>query len=371
MPRPVQLVRIAMAGLLALATLEVSARVDDWITHGAPLWGSYDIERIYEYDSLGRRGKPNASYLKWKLNDQGFRGPNFETDKLTVATFGASETFGLYEAEDREYPRQLEEVLRQRLGSDAVQVANVAYPGITVGQSLLRLDETLDAVRPDLAVLYPSVAGYIEYPDNGEWRLGRAPAPSRIPPSRLAERVRELLKRSIPEWIQTTIRARQAEQASGDEDVWKTIPEGNVDGFRRDLDRFLDALAQRRIPVALVTHATRFGDAVRPEERFLLVAWRKFYPQLAEDGFLDMERRLNKVVREAARERGLPLIDAAREMPPGPEDFVEFVHFTDAGSHRMAKLIADGIEAPLAARLEQRSAGARVGNHNPAPKQLP
>ena len=62
MPRPVQLVRIALAAVLALVTLELSARVDDWISHDAPLLQDYDIERIYAFDELGRRGKPNGSY---------------------------------------------------------------------------------------------------------------------------------------------------------------------------------------------------------------------------------------------------------------------------------------------------------------------
>src|SRR5690606_20092414 len=106
------------------------------------------------FDELGRRGKPNARFQKWKLNSLGFRGPDLAPNKLTVGILGASEAFGLYEDEDNEFPRQLERLLRQRLG-DAVQVANLSYAGMSVGQALIRLDETLDAVRPDLLIVYP------------------------------------------------------------------------------------------------------------------------------------------------------------------------------------------------------------------------
>ncbi len=175
MPRPLQLARIAMASLLAVAALELCARIDDRYTYGAPMTGYFDIDTIYEFDELGRRGKPNAQYQKWKLNSLGFRGPDLSPDKLTVAVLGASEAFGLYEREDNEFPRQLERVLRQRL-DDAVQVANLSYAGMSVGQALIRLDETLDAVRPELLIVYPSVAAYIDPPR--QWRLGRASASS-------------------------------------------------------------------------------------------------------------------------------------------------------------------------------------------------
>ena len=39
--------------ILAALTIEVSARVDDWVSNGAPLLGRYDIETIYEYDENG------------------------------------------------------------------------------------------------------------------------------------------------------------------------------------------------------------------------------------------------------------------------------------------------------------------------------
>jgi len=345
MPRASHIARIVGAAALALVTLEVSARVDDYVTHGAPLTGYFDIQTIYEYDELGRRGKPNAQYLKWKLNSLGFRGPELEPGKLTVATLGASETFGMYESDNREFPRQLETILRERFG-DSVQVANVAYAGMSVGQALLRLDETLEAVEPDMLVVYPSVAAYADAP-KGEWRLGKRPQRSSFAIFRIEERVRDLLKNTIPDWLQTQIREMQADRSKQAEKGWQTLPEENVERFRRELDELVERTLATGAEVALVTHATRFGDRVRPEDEPFLIAWRKFYPQLAEDGFLDMERRLNAVVREIAQERGLPLVDAAEKMEPGAENFVEFVHFTDQGAHRLAELIAAGVEPTI------------------------
>src|SRR5690606_9134218 len=91
MSRPLQLARVSLSVLLAAAALEVCARIDDRYTYGAPMTGYFDIDTIYEFDELGRRGKPNAQYQKWKLNSLGFRGPDLAPDKLTVAVLGASE----------------------------------------------------------------------------------------------------------------------------------------------------------------------------------------------------------------------------------------------------------------------------------------
>jgi lysophospholipase L1-like esterase len=129
------------------------------------------------------------------------------------------------------------------------------------------------------------------------------------------------------------------------------------------LAELVDRTREQDVKVALVTHATRFGDSVVPEERPFLIAWRKFYPRLAEDAFLDMERRLNNVVRANAAERGLPLIDAAKEMEPGAKNFVEFVHFTDDGARRIAQIIADGIAPALAEHFHEHP--------DPAAKQVP
>ena len=87
-------------------------------------------------------------------------------------------------------------------------------------------------------------------------------------------------------------------------------PRGYLCNWRVNLESACSHIGYPAVKPVLVTHATRFGAAVRPDERPVLIACRKFHPDLAEDGFLDMERRLNAAVRELARERSLPLVDA-------------------------------------------------------------
>lgn len=102
----------------------------------------------------------------------------------------------------------------------------------------------------------------------------------------------------------------------------------------------------------LVTHGTYFGDQITPENRPMLVAWRRFYPELSEAGFLDMESRANQVIKQVARdEPGTVLVDIEGVVPPGPKHYADFVHFTDEGARLLAARLSTAIlAAPPAAK---------------------
>jgi lysophospholipase L1-like esterase len=344
-------IRIAIWLVIGGITLEICARVDDWISYGAPILGPYNLSRIYMYDDLGVRGKPGATYLKWKLNSLGYRGPDLRYDRTRVMCIGASETFGLYEEEDGEYPRRLEQELNRRIGREEVQVVNVAYPGMSLSATLRRLPEILGTVEPRVVTIYPSVAAYIDLralrPPSG--KNPRPPEPGFE--LRMKTRLETIAKQVVPESVQTELRAWQIRRASAPTNTLDRVPEENVARFKSDLTQLAKGLKARGVETFLMTHATRFGKSVKPEERPILVAWRKFYPMLKEDGFLDMEHRMNEAIREVAAEQGLPLIDVAEKMPPGPEYFVEFVHFTDRGAQTMAGIIANELVPVVAAEV--------------------
>src|ERR1039458_1163324 len=96
------------------------------------------------------------------------------------------------------------------------------------------------------------------------------------------------------------------------------LPEENVERFRENLTTLIGALRGHQVEPVLVTHATVFGATLSPRDRDLLTAWRKFYPMLREDGFIDMEQRMNRVIRETASREELTLIDPAHEIQHGP-----------------------------------------------------
>jgi hypothetical protein len=338
---------IALLGLLGLLTWEVLARVEDWWSQGASPWRPYTSQVLFRGSPVGRVGVPHARFGKWHMNGLGFRGEEPLPGRDTVLVFGASETFGQNESPGHEYPRLLAEELQRRFPG-RFDVQNAALPGIRVGRDAY-LRRAIGESHAAWVVIYPSPANYIgvERPFCGRPVEPFPSGPGWTDQVRIAGKPDQLAKRTVPEPMMTALRQAKIGWAVRREPVEPRVAEATIQVFRTDLECAVDeVLAQGALPL-LVTHATYFGDEVRPEDRPWLVAWRSFYPTLAEGGFLDLERRTNDVVRDVALRRGLPLFDAAREVPRGPGHFADFVHFTDEG----ARVMAQGVAGALAQRV--------------------
>src|SRR2546421_1824407 len=100
---------------LFVAVLEVCIRVEDRIKWNAPLTGLYSPALLTTADSVAWFNRPGAAFEKWHINRHGFRGPDLPLEKAPgvtrVAVLGSSETFGLYERPEMEYPAQLGRML--------------------------------------------------------------------------------------------------------------------------------------------------------------------------------------------------------------------------------------------------------------------
>jgi hypothetical protein len=337
--------RYLVCCVLFFSVWEVCARVDDYVEERAPLFGNYGMSTMLTHDDFGVIGRPYGRFGKWKLNALGYRGPDTHADTWKIICIGASETFGMGETAGMEYPRQLEHVLNARQPALHVEVVNVAYAGQSLGAFSHRIDKIVDRLAPRMAVLYPSFYGYINdatvgQPDPVDWV--REPQGFR---SRIEDKLLSSIDR-LPQWAENMrYRLHIWRGVRKAKVIMDTIPESHVDQFRSDLRSALDGLQQRHVCSVLVTHATFFGQSVEPNERYLLTAWRRFEPTLADDGYLDAERRLNAVIRQEARERHLTLVEAANVLS-GPENFTDWAHFTNKGANKMANLIADQVIAP-------------------------
>lgn len=333
--------------VIIVSVLEICARLDDVLSYRAPFWGAYNDQSLYTFDKIGKWGKPGARYERWQLNSLGYRGPELRPGTERIVCFGASETFGLYEAPNEEYPRQLERDLNKLAGRPAFQVVNAAYPGETLTTAILRVPEIVSQVHPSYALIYPALANYIAIAPRSAHPArpqSSVTLSDRVFELRIADRVRNLLKNVLPRVVQTKLRQLQIERETAHISVMKTLPEENVERFREDLTALIDTLRDHQVEPVLVTHATVFGSTLTPRDRYLLTAWRKFYPMLKEEGFIDMEKRLNVVMRETAVCKKLILIDAANEIPKRPEYFGDFAHFTTSGAEVMAADLTAGLK---------------------------
>jgi len=344
MIRPIRLGRALVAAILFAAGIEFWARVDDYVTYGAPILGVYNNDGLYVRDSLGRIGKPNARYRKWQLNSLGMRGPELKQGRTNILCFGASETFGLYESDGREYPRELERKLNGLAGREEFQVVNAAYPGESVYTANVRAPQLISEVHPRFALVYPTPADYIWLPYL-DASMKPSPATPRGPrfELRVGERVKQLLKTVLPWAMQTRLREREIRAGAAQFSVMDTLPAENVRRFHDDVTSLIVTLRANGVVPVVVTHASAFASPQAAADRTMLTAWRKFYPMLKEEGFVDMERRMNDALRQIAAEQHVPLIDVAPHIPPSQHLFADFVHFTNAGAEVMAQKLADGL----------------------------
>jgi len=343
--------RVVCYAFLGLLTMELAARLDDLHRYGASMTAPYSIERLFQPSPFGREGKPGARFTKWSMNSLGFRGPEIVAGRSNIVVFGASETFGVYESPDAEYPRQLEaELNAERPAHDQYNVINVALPGMRIGR-VGYLDRAIEVTNAKYVVIYPTPANYIgttaplctqttvPVPDS----LGMADY------IRLAGKLRQVAKEHAPSGVMTTLRKFSIWVHTRDIDVMEHVPEASIDAFRADLICVTELARSRGAEPVLLTHATYFGSEIMPGDEEMMIAWRRFYPGLSEAGFIDLEKRANDAIRSIGHDAAVNVVDSARLIPRGPEYFADFVHFTDQGAARMATLISEQITATYAA----------------------
>lgn len=346
--------------LLFLLTLEGLARLDDWLREGASPLRNHDIEAIFHTEPGRKVGIPGAHFGKWHMNSLGYRGPEPQPGRINVITYGASETFGVYESPEQEYPRQLERLLNEG-AARAHNVVNIAVPGLRIGR-MAYLDQAMRQLQPAYVVVYATPAAYIGVdkpfcqPDEAKASPSQAtPATSDAASQpwrwRLAGKLDLVFKKTAPAWLMTRMKEAGIWYASRKLTVQPRVDDAAVQALRTDLQCVIDHVRAQGARPVLVTHATLFGQAVTPETHAMLVAWRRFYPDLAEAGFLDLERRANQATRElAARQADVLLVDGDQAVSPGAAHFADFVHFTDLGAREMAAAIATVLRRDEAAR---------------------
>jgi len=335
--------RTLLAVMVVALTWELACRVDDWVSYQAPVQSRYGMNILYRDSPWGPIGNPGARFGKWRINSEGFRGPEVPAwpDATTVVTYGASETFGMYESEGNEFPRRLENMLNASGGS-RFRVLNMALPGMRVGSGAAYLSQVVSRYHASIVVMYPTPAHYIgvsrDYCDREvrplpeDWNKGAL--------LRLPERLSDLIKGSLPRAVMTRLRHWSIALSQRGKPTLEVVDEASYRAWEDDLRCAIRAArsAGAGIPV-LVTHANRFGLKPAKDDMYWLVAWRQQYSELDEHAFIAHERRSNEILRQVARDEGVLLVDAAAAMNGKAGYFQDYAHFTNEGAQAMARLI--------------------------------
>lgn len=325
---------------------EFGARLDDRLFENVPMLANPRYEDLITHDELGRHGKPFAKFKKWRLNNFGFRGPDTQLETIRgcrrVMILGASESFGLYESPDAEYPA----LLRQDNDS-CVEILNTAIAGMTLPSITDYWNRWLKRFKPDDVLIYPSPLFYLSdaVPVKNTTQSQAKVTPDvpaiRTLRSRFFDRLRDRFNVPAPLQISRNKRYVQAIIAAKPAGwIFREIPIGRLDAFELDLDRLVISVASTGTRVHLLTHAIKFRE-INEHNANSLEVWDCLvnFPRAEAQIMVKFNTQTNERLRKVAAAHGIPTIDIAGELTDCQECFGDLIHFTDAGARRVADAV--------------------------------
>jgi len=334
--------------VLFVVVLELCARVDDWLTWGAPLWGHYSHSMLMVVDELGPHSRFGARFEKWRINSHGFRGPEITMKKpagvTRILVIGASETFGLHEGPGKEFPAQMQQML-DVAEPGRYEVLNAGCAGMTLPRFTYYFGVWLRKFKPDITIIYPTPAGYVSNRAPAEKTKIRTGPPRKLPENmRLKRKTKLALKRLLPA-LPLKVRERRLAaylrgRAAGF--VWEQPPPERVALFKEHFAALVEEIQGSGTRIILATHAHRFPrdrEAWSKTDEMLMTAWRASYSRASERCLLAMEDTANGIVIELGKRLGIPVVDIASAVPSEPENFADFSHFTDRSAQIVAKAL--------------------------------
>ncbi len=333
--------------VMFLFAAEVAARVEDRLRLGVELFAVPDHDRdLILHDAIAVRGRPNGRFKKWALNNFGFRNAEMAKDPpeecVRVMVLGASESFGLYESQGKEYPAQLQGILR----SGCYEVVNAAITGLTVRAIIQLWNRWGSEFAPDVVVVYPTPAFYLANNPPDDPRPPSGPVPAGPPPwtLRLIDRARDVI--DMPAFIQRRRVARTLAGKRRNEPGWSfdSVPEERTRRFEEDLRTLVQSVQRSGARIVLLTHATGFGSPPKAAEQDALTAWLQFCPRASAEILLQFEAVAATSTKHVASQETASVVDVASKMNGHGEWFAEdYLHFNDAGAGVIAGLVADYI----------------------------
>lgn len=362
-----------------LIVMEVTCRIEDWVTYRTPLLSrASSVGDLVVRDADGMHGRPNATFLKWRMNALGMRGPEVTLvaprHTIRVITVGASETFGQRESVDREYPRQLGDSLSARArrgacGSDdrRFEVLNAAFAGMSLPTIEQDVRTRLRRLRPDIVVLYPSPSQYLQddppiaAPRSASANSAALSASSALH-FRVWNRLRDQLKLLLPQRIQTWLRAGDViAEVRLHPASWRfqTVPGYRLKQFEADLRTIIGSIRAIGAEPVLATHGNIFmGRSVHDAD--ILTTWEKNAPRATGPVLIAFDSVARLVTLRVGADSGVVTVDAAERMAGAPPSaFTDFVHFSDDGAARMADALSAGV-------LTASRASGKCGTGSPA-----
>jgi lysophospholipase L1-like esterase len=351
-------------------TLELLARCDDKIKYNAPMFEKYSAERLRAYDSNEiRYNIPNAQFEKWKINTSGFRGNDFDNKdhhkKIKIVCMGASETFGLYESLNNEWPAQLSDMLGK-----SYTVVNTAVVGQFLNKWKPYLDKYVLDYKPDMVILHVNPFNYAGSASANDKRKNRSAVKHKnnssvrtinmktklivfvkqlFDSSRILPKIKQVVKNILPESLlkRYQLISMKKQVSAMENSILKgetpldTISIKDVALFQRDLNDLIKHLKAKNIKIVLSTYPMLLSLENMGKYSDIFYDFRRFYIRLSLKGLIDASIKFNDSIIKVADENAIDVIDLYGKLSHSKNEFGDNVHYTDDGAKKIAFAFAE------------------------------
>jgi len=316
----------------------------------------YDIRA----DDRSRSDQLEAHVVHTK-NSLGFRGPEPPADFaqwLTLVAIGGSTTECFYLADGKTWPERLGARLRPELRR--VWVDNAGLDGHSTFGHILLTRQTIVGLHPRVTLYLVGINDMFTDAPHDLDRLKVDPVGALADRSELVATVLNLYRwkktqaiedlGAMPKPLALRDRPSYELPAATAARLWQE-QEPRLAGFRRRLEQLVALNREHGIEPVLITQPTLLGGV---DARTGLDT-RAMEVELAEriNGTFAWRllERYNEVTRQVGGERGVLVVDLARELPKDSTYFYDFFHFTNSGADRVAAIAYAALRPWLVARF--------------------
>jgi lysophospholipase L1-like esterase len=307
-------------------------------------------------------GKTVNDGLIYPINSQGYRGPELAATKpantVRFIIYGGSQVFDINAANDNDWPRRVEKILRgQGLN---VEVINAGAPGHASWDSVGKLFAEGHAFAPDYVVLCnawndlksfrserPLLRQFKPYAATGDPRQNYQNALDRFICERSQLFVR--LRMKYYSW-----RLRAGAQGQIPESAAKAgddVSAAALKQYSLNLQTFADVAKNAGAAPVLMTQPRLASLKNTDDEKKRL---HYYYVNLTHEGLVKAFEQTDAIIRQTAQDKGATLIDAAPQLTGRGELFTDEVHYNDAGSQAIAEFVAGELAKVLTQRRKDR-----------------
>lgn len=337
-----------MICMILVLLAEAVIRVRHYVKYG-DFWGIEDTYVVDE-DSRLRIPVPNGEFGPIRINSMGYRSPEIAMPKadgtLRIAFLGASTTYcAEVSSNEAAWPSLVIDDLRAVMPETNIDFVNAGVPGYSVSTSLRNLQHRVAKLQPDVIVIYHAINDMSANSFNLAKNLGIT--------SERTERTMAWPSKFSLLWylVEKNLMVIASQRASQDTDEKLIFDPIELSApFVTDLTDLVQGSKQVAESVVLVTFSARIRHSQTESERTESAVTSLYYsPYMTTDGLIKAFDAYNESIRSVAAEEGVLLIEAAASIPGDSAHFHDSVHFTDAGSRKMAEVVSASLTEFLSA----------------------